>query len=382
MNRYHDAMERCAPPPELETRLREAVLAAKPQKRPAAFRPRGFFRKAVLAAALAAVLTVSAGAAVVANWDAILTSRFGAWAASTPMGQAAFQEVYVSSVCGDVTLTVRQALVSEKTVYLILDYQLPDTLDQDLRDQLASREDSDSWVRPPSLSYYLTGDFTWEELKAADQSLWETIDWSDYLSYADYVDKNYNALRDYRLVGPNASGASSGMESRGYDPDTNTLTYLCQVTAESEELDFTRQPLTLLASPPALVEGETATALADHPALLTFQPEAVGQTLTGSWRENGRAIQVTVSPFAISVEASGGTPYQELRDLKRDTSLVFQDGTIQPVAELTMGSGAGGSRGGEGNSYTSISFTSQFRELFDVSQAAAVRVGDVEISLT
>ena len=107
----------------------------------------------------------------------------------------------------------------------------------------------------------------------------------------------------------------------------------------------------------------------------------MGQTLTGSWQEDGRAIQVAVSPFAISVEASGGTPYQELRELRRDTSLVFQDGTIQPVAELTIGSGAGGSRGGEGSSYTSISFTSHFRELFDVGQAAAVRVGDVEIPL-
>ena len=48
MNRYHDAMEHCAPPPELEERLREAVLSAEPmpQARPAVFRPKGFVRKA------------------------------------------------------------------------------------------------------------------------------------------------------------------------------------------------------------------------------------------------------------------------------------------------------------------------------------------------
>ena len=133
MNRYHDAMEHCAPPPELEARLREAVLSSKPGPDPhsAVYRPRGFFRKALLAAVLIVLLTVSAGAVVVANWDAILASRFGAWAASTPMGQAAFQEVQITSVCDDVTLTVRQALVSEKTVYLVLDYQLPDTVDRD-----------------------------------------------------------------------------------------------------------------------------------------------------------------------------------------------------------------------------------------------------------
>ena len=55
MNRYHESMEHCAPPPELEEQLREAVLSAEPepQARTAVYRPRGFFRKALLAAVLA-----------------------------------------------------------------------------------------------------------------------------------------------------------------------------------------------------------------------------------------------------------------------------------------------------------------------------------------
>lgn len=79
MNRYHESMEHCAPPPELEEQLREAVLSAEPepQARTAVYRPRGFFRKALLAAVLIVTLTVSAGAVVIANWDAILASRFG-----------------------------------------------------------------------------------------------------------------------------------------------------------------------------------------------------------------------------------------------------------------------------------------------------------------
>lgn len=66
MNRYHESMEHCAPPPELEEQLREAVLSAEPepQARTAVYRPRGFFRKALLAAVLAVVLTLSVGAAV------------------------------------------------------------------------------------------------------------------------------------------------------------------------------------------------------------------------------------------------------------------------------------------------------------------------------
>ena len=34
MNRYHDAMEHCGPPPELEERLRKNVLSAEPEPRP------------------------------------------------------------------------------------------------------------------------------------------------------------------------------------------------------------------------------------------------------------------------------------------------------------------------------------------------------------
>ena len=44
MNRYHESMEHCAPPPELEEQLREAVLSAEPepQARTAVYRPGDF----------------------------------------------------------------------------------------------------------------------------------------------------------------------------------------------------------------------------------------------------------------------------------------------------------------------------------------------------
>ena len=104
-------------PEGLEERLRQRVLAAAPQAEKRIFRPRGYVRKAVLAA-------------VLLGWDKVFSRRFGEEAAQTPMGQAALQDVFVSSVCDDVTLTVRQALVSDKTIYLVLDYQLPDTVDR------------------------------------------------------------------------------------------------------------------------------------------------------------------------------------------------------------------------------------------------------------
>ncbi len=381
MNRYHDAMERCAPPPELKARLKKAVLAAEPAQRdrPAVFRPRGFFRKAVLAAVLIVALTVSAGAAVLVNWDAIFTGRFGPDAAETPMAEKAFQAVNITSVCDDVALTIREALVSEKTVYLILDYQLPDSVD---RAAVVQAEQSDEdFIFPPEIGYYLTGDGSWEELKAADEAKWQGLDWTDYTSYGTYFQSG-NALAAHRLS-IHAGGSTGSTENQGYDPDTNTLTYLCRITAESASLDFTKQPLTLLTAPPRLQAGGQITALADHPALVTFRPEAVGQTLAGSYQEDGYTAQATVSPFAISVEVmevSGALPYQTAGDLLRDTSLVYRDGTVQPAAELTIG--LGGSSGlSQDSGRGSVSFTSQFRELLDVSQVSAVRVGDASIPL-
>ncbi|MFR6094917.1 MAG: hypothetical protein ACLUIW_05835 [Dysosmobacter welbionis] len=93
MNRYHESMEHCAPPPELEEQLREAVLSAEPepQARTAVYRPRGFFRKALLAAVLIVTLTVSAGAVVIANWDAILASRFGSGPPPHPWDKQPFR---------------------------------------------------------------------------------------------------------------------------------------------------------------------------------------------------------------------------------------------------------------------------------------------------
>ena len=112
MNRYHESMEHCAPPPELEEQLRESVLSAEPepQARTAVYRPRGFFRKALLAAVLAVVLTLSVGAAVLVDWDDIFTGYFGPDAAETPMAEKAFQKVNVISVCDDVAVTIREAL--------------------------------------------------------------------------------------------------------------------------------------------------------------------------------------------------------------------------------------------------------------------------------
>ena len=190
MNRYHESMGHCAPPPELEEQLREAVLSAEPepQARTAVYRPRGFFRKALLAAVLAVVLTLSVGAAVLVDWDDIFSDRFGPEGAETPMAEKAFQPVNMTSVCDDVTLTIREALVDEKSIYLILDYQLPDSVDPETVEiAYNSRENTQKDdIKLPMVTYYATDDIAWEDLKAAEQDTWATLDWTDPLTRIFY----------------------------------------------------------------------------------------------------------------------------------------------------------------------------------------------------
>lgn len=374
MKLYQSAMEHCTPTEGLEERLRQAVLTAEPSGKCRVFRPRGFVRKALLAAVLAVILTISAGAAL--NWNRILTSRFGVLAASTPMGQAAFQDVFVTSVCDDVTLTVRQALVSDDTVYLVLDYQLPDTVDREWLRELDA--DEDALIFPPNISYYATGEVTWEDLLAADGELWATLDWTDYTSYGGYL-MDGSILRPYRFTG----GGSSETASEGYDPETNTLTYLVRYTTHSDTQTLGGQPLTLLVAPPRARDAAgMETALAGHPAILTFRPEYVSQTLTGSWQDpgSGWTLNVTLSPFAIQVESALGA-FEGPDELLYGVVLVFRDGTETPVTEL--GQGLSGSSGGsrEAPYPACVTVSTSFRELLGVSQVKAVRVGDATVEL-
>lgn len=385
MNRYHDAMEHCAPPPELEARLREAVLSTEPmpQARPAVFRPKGFVRKAALAAVLAAVLTLSVGAAVLVHWDDIFSDRFGPAGAETLMAEKAFQPVNVSSVCDDVTLTIREALVDEKSIYLILDYQLPDTVDPETVEMAYnSREDTQKDdIELPAITYYATDDVAWEDLKAAEQDTWTTLDWTDPLTRIFYGKPDYGKQESTRNLTGRING-SGGLGEAGYDPATNTLSYLCYITGDDDGLDFTAQPLTLLVTPPVLRVNGVDTAVTGHPAILTFQPMAVSQTLTGSYRHDGFFARAVLSPMSISVEVTGGTSYQDMGELVRDTSLVLRDGSVLPAADLVLGYTGSGGRDTDDSFLFSASFTSQFQELLDVSQVTAVRVGDVTIPLT
>ena len=317
------------------------------------------------------------GAAVLVDWDDIFSDRFGPEGAETPMAEKAFQPVNMTSVCDDVTLTIREALVDEKSIYLILDYQLPDSVDPETVEiAYNSRENTQKDdIKLPMVTYYATDDIAWEDLKAAEQDTWATLDWTDPLTRIFYGKSESTLNRIGRVNG------SSGLGETGYDPATNTLSYLCNITGDADSLDFTAQPLTLLVTPPVLRVNGVDTAVTNHPAILTFQPSAVSQTLTGSYRHGGFSARAVLSPLSIYVEVSGGTAYRDTEELVSDTSLLLRDGSILPAVDLIFGFTGGGSHNTEDEYLSSADFTSQFQDLLDVSQVAAVQVGDIQIPL-
>ena len=363
MNRYHDAMERCAPPEDLRERLEESVLSARPE-RAKTYRPR---RKKTAVLLLAAVLLLTTGAATI--WDPLFVRRFGPNAALSALGGAVFQELNVTSVCDDVSLTVTQALCSDRTIHYILEYRLPDGFSLGEGEYLSS---------PGRDLYYGTGDYTWEEFKAAEGDIWQNYDWSTNLSFGDYFDRDGFVLGPYDLThSKDGNGNTSGSgRSKGYDPETNTITWMFSYDFNTG-WDLTEQPMTILVTPPCIeTEDGTRTAVTDHPAIVTFQPAYDGpQALHAALEEGDVNISATLSTFSLSLEAKGmDYPYYE--DMVKDTRLVTRDGSEKRVSLMGLTGGGGGIENEE------VWTTVHFIGLTDPSDFAAIRMGDYELPLS
>ena len=163
-------------------------------------------------------------------------------------------------------------------------------------------------------------------------------------------------------------GATAGRQSVRFDPDTGTMRFLYFYNRDRG--DLTAQPLTVLVYPPSVtVEGET-TALADHPALITFRP-----TQTARAKEaKGEGLQITVSPFSVNVDYYGGD-YTEPGALAKALTLVTAEGNELPLRSLSMG--YSGSAGGG-----SVTYRAQFDEILNTETVTAVRFAGAEIPLT
>lgn len=356
MNRYHDAMERCVPPEGLRERLEKKALSSRPD-RARTYRPRR--RKAVMVL-LAAALLLATGATTI--WDPLFVRRFGPQAALSALGGAVFQEVNVTSVCGDVSLTVTQALCSDKTIHYILEYRLPE-------DAPRGRYDF------PHICYYGTGDYTWEELRAACQEDWDRQDWTDWTDFdPNYLQSEANPLQPSRLKQGGSSGSFSG------EAEDGVLTFCFSVEA-GRDTDFTAQPLTILVTPPCTeAEDGTRTAVTGHPAIVTFQPAYTGPQARGAVLEEGDVkIAATLSTFSLSLEAEG-MGYPDYEDMVRDTRLVASDGTEKKVSLMGF-TNSGSGFGPEGQPWE-VSTTVHFIGITDPDGFIALRMGNYELPLS
>lgn len=367
MNPYHDAMERCAPPEDLRARMEQSVLSAR-LGRAKTFKPKGFRKKAVVVL-LASVLLLTSAATV---WDPLFVRRFGPQAAVSALGGAVFQKVNATSVCGDVSLTVTQALCSDKTICYILEYKLPDGFSLE----------KDEYLSYPTIHYYGTGNYSWEDLKSLEGEVWTQYDWEDYTSYVEYFNREDYVLAPYDIIfsskGGTGQGSGSG-SSKGYDPKTNTIAWMF-IRDFDTGWNLTEQPLTILATPPYVHHADdTRTAVTDHPAIVTFQPAYDGpQALTGALEEGAVKITATLSPFSLALEAEGmGYPHYE--NMVKDARLVTRDG--QEKAVSLMGCTNGGSGFGPEGQPLSVSTTVHFLLLTDTSGFTALRMGGYELPL-
>ncbi|SFP51132.1 hypothetical protein SAMN05216343_108119 [Oscillibacter sp. PC13] len=363
MRDYCSAMDRCGPDSGLEERLRRRVLAAggEPARHCRVYRPRSFGRKLLLAAVIAAVLTASVGAALTqVPWDTIFAERFGLEAAASETAARAFQEVNVTSVCGDVTLTVRQAVGDDKTIYLILDLQLPQDVDTGKIQAVMESEEPSVWMDTPRVRPYATDEVTWADI----QDL--TYEEAEALLYGSRFP---------------ASGYSGSVSEMAFDQDTKIMTYLISMTLEMKDRSLTDGPMTLLVDSPALYQNGAVTPLSGHPAILTFQPDYIQQARFYQLRDGeGRLkYEITLSPFALSAKSYFGD-YTSIGEFAKDVVLVYRDGSEKLPAK-DLGWGGGGSRPTDSEVFTTLSFSCRFHEILDLDEVRAIRAGDCEISI-
>lgn len=359
MNRYLNMVEQIPVPAGQAERLRRAVTAAEPKGRRSRFH---LGRKMLLAAVLAAGLLVSAGAALAAtDWDPVFLERFGASSRDLPGAAGLFQDVNAVSVCGDVTLTVRQAIGDRKNLYLLLDYQLPE--DTDLEAVTAAEH-----LPPLRILLYKGRRIVWEDV----QDL---------------------SCEDARLAFGFGDASGQSTETLSFDRSTRTLTCLlaCDFAEWSLWSKLLNAPISLLVEPPEIeTDGET-TPLADHLAAVSFKPSFDVDTRSGKAEADGAVYRAELSLLSLQIRIRGDAVLGAGPDAHNafldSIVLRFRDGTEIAAKSLTPPGGGTSSS----SSYTSRAdgsqtgkavFNLEFANFIYPADVEAVLVGDVEISLS
>ena len=364
MNRYQRMVEGIPVPEEQKERLKAAALAAEPEKRRRT-RLRGPGRKGLLAAVLAVCLLIPAVAASEAvDWAPAFLEIFGPASQSVPGAGGVFQDVSAVGVCGDVTLTVGQAIGDKRNLYLLLDYQLPE--DTDL-EAVAAAED----LRPPRILVYKGRGIAWED-----------------------VEEFSSTEEAERELG---TSSVSGQVTRtlGFDPETRSLTVLvqCDLAEWSLAARVLNAPVTLVAGPPVMAAGGEEVPLADHLAVVSFTPSFEVRPVRGSVKTEGASYRAEVSHLSLHVRMKGeelpgwSAGDAMLSEFKELLVLRFRDGTETTVSVLEQPGGSSNAHASrthydDGRVSGTVTLNLVFETFLNPAEVEAVLVGDVEIPVS
>ena len=347
MNRYRELLGSVEPPEGFEHRLSDAVLSFTPaSKRP--YRPRTALQVVVIILLIAVALMVTAGATYIAlNWDPIFMKRFSPTESQASQLNAV-QSAPIVSECGDVTLTVRQTLGDDKTIYVILDITLPETVPLDALLGVDAFGNPDLNIIP-------------EDIHVGSAAL----------SYEDVKGKSFKEYSEVRLLLGSFEGSGS-VRSESVDFGTNTLTYL--ICCSPQRATLSEKPLTFLIDRLVQTSETPFKTILEGPFVISWTPEPNAASRTYEIKDGGYTRGwVTISPFTLKGELLT-SDYHNLDELLDTVSLTFKNGeTYLPVHKGVCGSFSSPS----GN----CDFDTQFSDILLLDEVVSIHMGGYTIKI-
>ena len=301
-------------------------------------------RAAMLVAAVFLLVLTASAAYLATHWDQVFLDRFAPSEAVLNQSENAVQEISAVSQCGGVTLRVHQTIGDETMLYLNLDITLPDSVDLTpyLGTDPETGEVYNTGVMPDNL-LICTRPAHYEDLRTMDFE--EAVAW----------------------FGPDGDTVSAvSTETTGFDPETNTLSYLVSVTANDG--GRFRGDVTLLVDSLVYYGDEDIDVIAEGPFVISWKASNESEVYRFDLLQgDGKAGEVVLSAFGLRVSLDE-SDFTDCMELAKQVELVYADGTTTPpegtcTGSLSLPSG-------------SVSVEWQFDEIQLFDRIVEIHVGD------
>lgn len=347
MNRYQELMGAIEPSEDFKSKLTETVLTYRP-KTHKVYRPKPQVQMLLLILLIAlALVLVACAAYVAANWDPIFVEFFSPTASQAAQLENAVETVEAVSHCGDVTLSVRQTLGDDKTIYVILDITFPDSVP--LRELLNTNSAGKPYLDiMPGLTCF----------------------GSKPVSYDDIADKSF-----FEIERELAESGSILTRTVSVDLDTNTATYLACLSLQTQV--FSGKPLTLFIDNlvrTGSVKFTDMPVILEGPFLISWTPSYTADSRTYEINDSGGAVgYVTISPISLKAELYH-SEYRSFYDFAQSISQTFKNGKTC----IPENSGLNGAFNPETRS---LSFDTQFTDIVLPDEVKAINIGGYTVKL-